>query len=81
MTREHLRQFQRQELTMEFANGRTLTAPVAHWVGALLSTLSQADMNLVVDKVVAFRTQPPVQRARLILPPSLRPEQEVANGD
>lgn len=80
MTREDLRKFQRQELTIQFANGRPLTAPLAHWVGALITTLDQAALNKVVEKVVAFRTQPPVQRAQLILPPSLRELQETVNG-
>ena len=80
MKREDLRKFQRQELTIEFANGRSLTAPLAHWVGALLDTLPQAQMNQVIEKILAFRGQPPVHRARLILPPSLKAEQEVLNG-
>ena len=80
MKREDLRKFQRQELTIEFANGRSLTAPLAHWVGALLDTLPQVQMNQVVDKINAYQGRPPIQRARLILPPSLKAEQEVING-
>lgn len=80
MKREDLRKFQRQELTLTFANGRPLTAPLAHWIGALLTTLPQKDLNTVVEKVLAFRTQPPVQRAPLILPPSMADLQETING-
>jgi len=81
MKQADLRKFQRQELTIEFANGRSLTAPLAHWVGALLDTIGQEKLNQVVEKIQAYQGKPPVHRARLILPPSLRAEQAVANGD
>lgn len=80
MTREELRKFQRQELTILFANGRPLTAPLAHWVGALLTTLTQAQMNRVVETLQAYAGKPPLQKARLILPPSCQDLQETIDG-
>jgi len=80
VTAADLAKFQRQELTILFANGRPLTAPLAHWVGALLTTLTQEQMNRVVEKLDHYRDRPPLQKARLTLPPGLDDMQEIANG-
>lgn len=77
MRREDIRKFQRQELTLTFANGRPLTAPLAHWVGALLTTLDQATMNKIVEKIECYKYDAPLRSARLTLPPGF---DEVMHG-
>ena len=80
MTEDDWKKFQRQELTITFANGFPLTAPLSHWLAAMLQELPPATMQAVGRRVLAFGAgKPPVAKAKIHLPPSMRDLEESCN--
>ena len=51
MKRADLHRFQRQELTVVFANGLRRTAPLSHWVGAILTGLDSTQLGKVIQRL------------------------------
>jgi len=79
MTEQDFHKFQRQELTMTFANGFPLTAPMSHWLGAMLQELPNDAMQRIAGRVLAMQGRPPVAKAKIHLPPSMRDLEESCN--
>lgn len=81
MTEEEFHNFQRQELTITFANGYPLTAPLSVWLGAMLQELPNEKMQAVAKRVLMFQQyKPPVSKAQIHLPPSMRDLERACNG-
>lgn len=79
MIEEDFKAFQRQELTVTFANGFRLTAPMSHWLGALIQELNVDAMNRVSQRVLAYQQGAPIEKAKIHLPPSMRDLEEACN--
>ena len=79
MTEQDWHNFQRQELTVKFSNDFPLTAPMSHWLGAMLAELPHEVMQRVAKRVLNMREKPPVAKAKIHLPPSMRDLEESCN--